>query len=73
VKCPRSGPTGLREEKENRAFIDKVPDAFNFRLLGEQVVRERATYVSKLHPIWAFALVPSTARCSRRCAAIMGR
>ena len=35
----------LREEKENRTFMDEIPDAFNFRLIGEQVVRGRPAYV----------------------------
>jgi hypothetical protein len=40
----------LREEKENQAFIDEVPDAFNFRVLGEQAVGGRPTYVLEVTP-----------------------
>ena len=40
----------LREEKENRAFIGEVISAFNFRLLGEQVVEGRAAYILQATP-----------------------
>jgi hypothetical protein len=40
-EMPAERAARLREEKENRAFISEVPDAFNFRLLGEQVVSGR--------------------------------
>ena len=40
----------LREEKENRTFIDEAPDAFNFRVLGEQVVRGRPAYILEVTP-----------------------
>ena len=35
----------LRADKESRAFIDEVVNAFNFRLLGEQVVEGRPAYI----------------------------
>jgi hypothetical protein len=40
----------LREEKENRAFIDEIPDAFNFRLMGEEGVGGRSAYVLEVTP-----------------------
>jgi len=40
----------LREEKENRAFIGEVLSAFNFRLLGEQVVDGRQAYILQATP-----------------------
>jgi hypothetical protein len=40
----------LREEKENRAFIDEVSNAFNFQLLGEQVVDGRPAYILDATP-----------------------
>jgi hypothetical protein len=49
-ETPSEGATRLREEKEYRAFIDEVPDAFNFRLLGEEVVRGRPAYVLEVTP-----------------------
>jgi hypothetical protein len=40
----------LREEEDNRAFIDEVLSAFNFRLLGEQVVDGRPAYILEATP-----------------------
>jgi hypothetical protein len=40
----------LREEKENRAFISEVVSAFNFRLVGEQVVDGRQAYILQATP-----------------------
>jgi hypothetical protein len=53
-EMPQERADRRREEKENRAFIDEVPDAFNFRLLGEQVVRGRPTYVLEVTPNLGF-------------------
>lgn len=39
-----------REEKENRAFIGEVLEAFNFRLLGEQAVNGRPAYILEAMP-----------------------
>src|SRR5215467_5126163 len=49
-EMPAERAARLREEKENRAFISEVPDAFNFRLLGEQVVMGRPAYVLEVTP-----------------------
>jgi hypothetical protein len=49
-ETPSGEATRLREEKESRAFIDEVPDAFNFRLLGEEIVRGRRAYVLEVTP-----------------------
>jgi len=49
-ETPSEGAARLREDKEKRAFIDEVPDAFNFRLLGEEVVRGRPAYVLEVTP-----------------------
>ena len=49
-EMPSERAARLREEKENRAFIDEVPEAFNFRLLGEQAVRGRPTYILEVTP-----------------------
>ena len=46
--CDRSAR--LREEREDRAFIDEVPYAFNFRMLGEQDVRGRPACILELTP-----------------------
>ena len=40
----------LRADKESRAFIDEVTNAFNFRLLGEQVVEGRPAYILEALP-----------------------
>lgn len=39
-----------RTEKENRAFIDDVVSAFNFRLLGEQAIEGRPAYILEATP-----------------------
>lgn len=40
----------LRADKESRAFIGEVVNAFNFRLLGEQVVEGRPAYILEATP-----------------------
>jgi len=40
----------LREEKENRAFIGEVVSAFNFQLLGEEVIDGRQAYILQATP-----------------------
>ena len=40
----------LREQRENRSFIREVPDGFDFRLIGEEVVSGRQAYVLRATP-----------------------
>jgi hypothetical protein len=40
----------LREKKENRAFLNEVINAFNFRLLGEQIIDGRPAYILEAMP-----------------------
>jgi hypothetical protein len=45
AKSPADRAEELRKEKENRAFIDEVPSAFDFKLLGEQQMNGRQAYL----------------------------
>jgi hypothetical protein len=49
-ETPSERAARLREEKENRAFIDEVPDAFDFQVLGEQAVNGRPAYIIGVTP-----------------------
>jgi hypothetical protein len=49
-ETPHERTARLREEKENRAFVGEVLNAFNFRLLGEQVVDGRPAYILQATP-----------------------
>jgi hypothetical protein len=40
----------LQEQQENRSFIREVPDAFDFQVIGEQVVNSRPAYVLRATP-----------------------
>ena len=40
----------LREQAENRSFIREVPEAFDFHLIGEDVVNGRLAYVLRATP-----------------------
>lgn len=44
----------LQEEKENRAFLGEVANAFNFRLLGEQAIDGRPAYILEATPKSAY-------------------
>jgi hypothetical protein len=50
AKSPADRAEELRKEKENRAFIDEVPLAFDFKLLGEQQINGRQAYVLQCTP-----------------------
>ena len=49
-ETPSERASRQREEKETRAMINDVPEAFNFRLLGERVVEGRPVYVLDATP-----------------------
>jgi hypothetical protein len=49
-ETPRERADRLEKEKESRAFIDEVPMAFRFRLLGEEAVGGRPAYVLEATP-----------------------
>lgn len=49
-ETPQERNARLQEEKGNRAFIDEVANAFNFRLLGEQVIDGRPAYILDATP-----------------------
>ena len=49
-ETPSDRAARLREEKENRAVVDEVPDAFNFRVLGEEAISGRSAYVLEVTP-----------------------
>ena len=40
----------LREHQESRSFIREVPEAFDFHLIGEEVVDRRPAYVLRATP-----------------------
>jgi hypothetical protein len=40
----------LRQQQENRSFIREVPEAFDFHLIGEEVVNRRLAYVLRATP-----------------------
>ena len=40
----------LREHQESRSFIREVPEAFDFQLIGEEVVNGRPAYVLRATP-----------------------
>jgi hypothetical protein len=45
----------LENEKADRAFVTEVVDAFNFRLVGEEVINGRPAYVLDVTPRSGFA------------------
>jgi len=47
---PEEQAARLNEAKEDRAFIGEVPDAFNFRLIGEESVDGRPAYILEALP-----------------------
>jgi hypothetical protein len=49
-ETPSERASRLREEKETREMIKDIPEAFNFRLLGERVVEGRPVYVLDATP-----------------------
>lgn len=44
----------LREHQESRSFIREVPEAFDFQLIGEEVVNGRPAYVLRATPRTAY-------------------
>ena len=44
----------LQSEKEGRAFVDDIPKAFHFRLLGEETINGRSSYVVEAKPNLAY-------------------
>jgi hypothetical protein len=50
AKSPADRAEELRKEKENRAFIDEVPLAFDFKLLAEQQMNGREAYLLQCTP-----------------------
>jgi hypothetical protein len=49
-QTPADRAAQLQKDKESRAFIQEVPDAFDFRLAGEEQVSGRAAYVIDATP-----------------------
>ena len=50
AKSPADRAEELRKAKENRAFIDEVPAAFDFKLLAEQQMNGRQAYLLQCTP-----------------------
>jgi hypothetical protein len=50
VKSPADRAEELRKEKENRAYIDEIPSAFNFKLIAEQQMNGRQAYLVQCTP-----------------------
>ena len=55
-----------KEEEENTSIVREVPKAFDFQLVGEEVVNGRPAYVLQATPRPAIKRRASTARCSPR-------
>jgi hypothetical protein len=49
-ETPEERIARLRKEQENRSFLRDVVEGFDFRLLGEEVLEGRATYVLQATP-----------------------
>ena len=49
-ETPQTRADRLNQEKEDRAFIAEVPDAFEFRLLGEETIDGRTAYILEAVP-----------------------
>jgi hypothetical protein len=49
-ETPEERAVRLEKEQENRSFIREVPAAFDFQLIGEEVVNGRPAYVLQLTP-----------------------
>jgi hypothetical protein len=49
-ETPYERSARLAKDRENLAFVDEVPDAFNFRLIGEETIEGRETYIIEAKP-----------------------
>jgi len=50
AKSPADRAEELRKEKENRAYIDEIPSAFDFKLLAEPQINGRQAYLVQCTP-----------------------
>lgn len=57
-ETPSEREARIRKYEEQRAFVNDVPNAYNFTLLGEEIVDGRASWVIGMTPREGF--VPST-------------
>jgi hypothetical protein len=49
-ETPQERTARLHQQQENRSFIREVPEAFDFQLIGEEVVNDRLAYVLRATP-----------------------
>jgi len=49
-ETPQERAARLRQQQENRSFIREVPEAFDFQLIGEEVVNDKPAYVLRATP-----------------------
>ena len=49
-ETPEKRAARLRTEKEDRAYLGEITEAFDFRLLGEQVIQGRPAYLLEAKP-----------------------
>jgi hypothetical protein len=49
-ETPYERSARLAKDRENLAFVDEVPDAFNFKLIGEETIDGREAYIIEAKP-----------------------
>ena len=49
-ETPYERSARLAKDRENLAFVDEVPDAFNFKLIGEETIDGREAYIVEATP-----------------------
>jgi hypothetical protein len=61
-ESPAEHMSRVRKYESDRAFIEDIPEAYNFKLIGEEVVEGRPAWVVQMTPRAGF--IPSTPRAA---------
>lgn len=62
-ETPDERAARLRKDQENKSFLEDLPSAFDFQLVGEEIADGRSAYVLRATPHPDMTPTASTARC----------